>query len=96
MERMNEGEEASAAGVTTSGQSIQEALQELAAAETKAKEQELVREQALAKVAVQDADVNLVAAEFELDKARALRVLRENDGDLQKAISSLIKPTASS
>ncbi|GBG32771.1 Hypothetical Protein FCC1311_089962 [Hondaea fermentalgiana] len=95
MERMNEGEEAAASGANASGQTIQEALQELAVAETKAKEEELAREKELAKVEVKDADVDLVVKEFEMEKTQALRALREAGGDLQKALATLVLPQAS-
>lgn len=47
-------------------------------------------ERKLASVKLKKEDVELVCAEFEITKARAERVLKENDGDLAKAVESLL------
>lgn len=48
------------------------------------------REKKLASVKVKKEDVELICGEFEVAKSRAERVLKENDGDLTAALTSLL------
>lgn len=48
------------------------------------------REKALAAVKIQAADVNLIVAEFEIEKRVAERRLREANGDVTAALKALV------
>lgn len=63
------------------------ALQAADAAESQA---ELDRQKELAKVPVEAADIELIAAEMNLSKAEAEQALRENEGDAKKTLVALV------
>ena len=69
---------------------IQQAMAALAAQQRATMEAQRQREKELAAVKVAAADIALIAAEFELDKKKAERALRENKGDLKTAIEALL------
>ena len=69
---------------------VQNAMKELAAAETAAKKGARAKEKALAKVEIDQKDVELIDSEFEIGKEKAERVLREHGGDVRKALTALI------
>ena len=69
---------------------VQNAMKELAVAEAAAKKDERAKEKALAKVEIDPKDVDLINGEFEIGKAKAERVLRENGGDVRKALVALL------
>lgn len=50
----------------------------------------LCSKSALEKVAINEADVKLVMAEFEFSQAEAELALRKNDGDVAKTLEQLI------
>lgn len=54
------------------------------------REAELAREKELAAVSIEQADVDLIAKEMEMDKAAAERALRENKGDIVQALNTLV------
>merc|ERR1712194_63686 len=64
------------------------ALQEADQADSAAK---AARARELAKVAVADEDVALVASEMDISKADAEQALRENEGDAKKTLSALVR-----
>lgn len=49
------------------------------------------REKALASIELQQSDIDLVALEFELDKAKAEKILRENKGDVASTFRQLLR-----
>ncbi|KAK4672491.1 hypothetical protein QC763_103520 [Podospora pseudopauciseta] len=51
-----------------------------------------VEASAKSKVKVDAADVSLLVAEFEVSKARATELLRQNDGDAVKTIRAFLQP----
>jgi NACalpha-BTF3-like transcription factor len=53
-------------------------------------EQKAEREKHLASIKVKKEDIEIIVNEFEIAKQRAERVLKENNGDLEAALSSLI------
>lgn len=54
------------------------------------REKEAARERELAAVSIEQADVELIASEMELDKAVAERTLREHKGDVVQALNTLV------
>ena len=64
------------------GNTVQEALARLMAAEAERSAAAAARERALAAVRLVPADVDLVAAELEMDKKEAERLLKEHEGDV--------------
>jgi|LauGreSBDMM110SN_4_FD.fasta_scaffold716691_1 NACalpha-BTF3-like transcription factor len=65
-------------------------MADLAASQRASKEAELLREKDLAAVKISKEDIDVIAAEFEIDKKLAERKLREAGGNLQSALSSLL------
>lgn len=70
---------------------IQRAMAELAELEKQQQEARRQREKELAAVKVQQADVALIAKEFELDLKKAERRLRECGGDVRAALVALLE-----
>lgn len=62
----------------------------LAAQQHAAREAQRLREKELASVKVAQEDIDLLAKEFELEKKKAERALRESKGDVKVAIQSLL------
>ena len=54
------------------------------------REAEAARERELAAVSIEQADVDLIAAEMELGKEVAERTLREHKGDVVQALNTLV------
>lgn len=73
---------------------VKAAMAKLAEAEAAAQEARRARERELAAVKVVAADVDLIAAEFEMDRKRAERALREAGGDVKKALTALLEMPA--
>ncbi len=69
---------------------VRAAIEALASARRERAEAERARERALAAVKVRQEDVDVIAAEFELDKKAAERRLREAGGDARAAIDALL------
>lgn len=53
-------------------------------------EQKIELERRLASVKVKKEDVDLICHEFEITKAKAERILKEHDGDLKAALTTLV------
>eukprot|EP00887_Chlorella_sp_A99_P006470 scaffold3.g6470.t1 len=70
---------------------VREAMAKLAETEKAAQEARRARERELAAVKVQQADVDLICREFELDKRRAETKLRECGGDVKAALTALLE-----
>ncbi|KAK2080094.1 hypothetical protein QBZ16_002490 [Prototheca wickerhamii] len=68
---------------------VQAAMAELAQQEREKQEATRQRERELAAVKVESGDVELIAAEFEIEKKAAERHLREAGGDVKAALRSL-------
>ena len=68
----------------------QQAMAKLVQAQKVDSEAELARERELAAVSIEQADVDLIAKEMELDKAAAERALREAGGDVVAALNTLV------
>ena len=68
------------------GNTVQEALARLMAAESERSAAAAAHERALAAVRLVPADVDLVAAELEMDKKEAERLLREHEGDVAETL----------
>lgn len=62
----------------------------LASSQKASKEAQMQREKELAAVKVNKEDIDVIASEFEMDKKAAERRLRENGGDLEKALHALL------
>lgn len=69
---------------------IQQAMAALAAQQHAAKEAQRQKDKELAAVKVSANDIDLIAMEFELDKKRAERALRENRGDARATMEALL------
>mmetsp|Transcript_34024 Transcript_34024/g.74430 ORF Transcript_34024/g.74430 Transcript_34024/m.74430 type:complete len:178 (-) Transcript_34024:80-613(-) len=69
---------------------VRSAMTKLAMETEEAKKRQLERDLELAKVAIKTEDVDIIADQFELDKKKAERILRENDGNVQQALKFLI------
>ena len=65
-------------------------MQALTSNQKASKEAQVQREKELAAVKINKEDVDVIANEFEMDKKAAERRLRENGGDLEKALQSLL------
>lgn len=66
------------------------AMKELVAAQVEADQARRQREKELSRVKVSDADVLVIAKEFEVDKRTAERRLRENAGDLKRTLEFML------
>ncbi|EFN53351.1 hypothetical protein CHLNCDRAFT_137085 [Chlorella variabilis] len=71
---------------------VQQAMQKLAAEQAQRTEAQRQRERELAAVKVQKEDIEVIAQQFDMDKKKAERALRENGGELKTALQSLLKP----
>eukprot|EP00959_Pyramimonas_sp_CCMP1952_P085702 1792766-Pyramimonas_sp.AAC.1 len=69
---------------------VRSAMLKLANETEQEKQRQLERDRELAKVTIKMEDVDIIADEFELDKKKAERILRENDGNVQQALKFLI------
>lgn len=69
---------------------VQAAMLKLATSQAAAAEAQRLREKELAAVKVAKEDVELLVAQFDLDKKRAERCLREAKGDVRAALRSLL------
>lgn len=69
---------------------VQKAMQKLATQQQKEREEKMAREKELAKVKVNDSDVELIVREFEIHRREAERKIKENGGDLKKTIVTLL------
>eukprot|EP00898_Chlorokybus_atmophyticus_P004335 jgi/Chlat1/4902/Chrsp31S04914 len=69
---------------------VQRAMQMLSAKDEASRQAQLLREKELAAVKINQADVDLIATEMELDKKVAERTLREHKGDTVAALRSLL------
>ena len=69
---------------------IKAAMAKLAETEAAAQEARRAHEKQLAAVKISAADVELIAVEYELDKKKAERALREAGGDVKKALTALL------
>jgi NACalpha-BTF3-like transcription factor len=69
---------------------VRQAMAVLAAQKREAQEAQRAREKELAAIKVAPADVDVIVAEFEMDKKKAERRLRECKGDLKAALESLL------
>lgn len=69
---------------------IQKSMAELASQQAAAREAQRIHERELAAVKVAQHDIDLLVQEFEIDKRKAERCLRECKGDVQDAMESLI------
>lgn len=69
---------------------IQKAMAALVSQQRAAREANKQREKELAAVKVASQDIDFLALEFELDKRKAERALREHKGDLRETILSLV------
>ena len=67
-----------------------QAIASLSATLTEDRAAEAARERELAAVSIEQADVDLIAAEMELSKDVAERKLRENKGDVVLALNTLV------
>ena len=65
-------------------------MQKLATQQQKEREEKMAREKELAKVKVNDSDVELIVREFEIHRREAERKIKENGGDLKKTIVTLL------
>ncbi|KAI3436157.1 hypothetical protein D9Q98_002214 [Chlorella vulgaris] len=70
---------------------VQQAMQALAAEQAQRNEAQRQRERELAAVKVQKQDVELIAQQFDLDKKKAERCLREAKGDVKAALTQLLQ-----
>lgn len=70
---------------------IKKSMAALSAQQVSAREARRARERELAAVKVAAADIELLAQEFEIDKRKAERRLRECKGDAKTAIESLLE-----
>ena len=70
---------------------IQHAMAALAAQQRASQESQRQRDRELAAVKVAQEDIELLVAEFELDKKAAERKLRENKGDAKATIEALLQ-----
>ncbi|KAL4859135.1 Huntingtin-interacting protein K [Chlorella vulgaris] len=70
---------------------VQQAMQALAAEQAQRNEAQRQRERELAAVKVQKQDVELIAQQFDLDKKKAERCLREVKGDVKAALTQLLQ-----
>ena len=73
-----------------SGGNLDNAITAIADKRRRDAEQKADLERKLASVKVKKEDVDLVCQEFEINKQRAERVLKENNGDLQAALTALV------
>ncbi|WIA09085.1 hypothetical protein OEZ86_011670 [Tetradesmus obliquus] len=69
---------------------VKQAMAALAAAQKADKEAQIKREKELAAVKVTQADIDVIAAEAEVDKKLAERRLREHNGNLLEALRSFL------
>ncbi|CAG9467825.1 unnamed protein product [Pedinophyceae sp. YPF-701] len=69
---------------------LQEVMIDAMKAQAAMQEKRRARERELAAVKVADADVAVVAREFDLDKKAADRALREHGGNLKEALAGLL------
>jgi NACalpha-BTF3-like transcription factor len=69
---------------------LDNAINVIASKRKKEAEQKAELEKRLASVKLKKEDVDLVVAEFEVSKSKAERVLKENDGDLERALFALV------
>lgn len=65
-------------------------MEDLAATQKASKEAQVLREKELAAVKISKEDVDVLAAEFEIDKKLAERKLREAGGSLKTALYNLL------
>ena len=70
---------------------IAQAMAKLAAQQQATLEAQRQKERELAAVKVSQEDVELIATEFEVDKKKAERELREAKGDVKAAIVAMLK-----
>lgn len=70
---------------------IHQAMATLAAQQRASQEAQRLKDRELAAVKVAQEDIDLIAAEFELDRKRAERELREAKGDVKAAIGALLR-----
>ena len=73
-----------------SGDNLDNAISAIIDKRKRDADQKAELEKRLASVKVKKEDVDLVCQEFECSKQRAERVLKENNGDLKAALTSLI------
>ncbi|KAI7840887.1 hypothetical protein COHA_005416 [Chlorella ohadii] len=69
---------------------VQQAMMNLAAEQRERQEAQRQREKELAAVKVAKEDIELIAQQFDLDKKKAERCLREAKGDVKAALRSLL------
>lgn len=69
---------------------IQKAMAALASQQRAAREATKQREKELAAVKVAPQDIDFLVLEFELDKRKAERALREHKGDVRETVLSLV------
>jgi NACalpha-BTF3-like transcription factor len=69
---------------------VKQAIQQIAEQQAASREAKRQHQRELAAVKVQQGDIDLLVAEFELDKRKAERHLRECKGDLKTALESLV------
>lgn len=69
---------------------VQEAMRKLAESTRAEAERQAARDKELAKIEVNPEDVDIIANQFLLEKAKADRILREHGGDVVAALSFLV------
>mmetsp|Transcript_7512 Transcript_7512/g.14256 ORF Transcript_7512/g.14256 Transcript_7512/m.14256 type:complete len:187 (+) Transcript_7512:99-659(+) len=69
---------------------VQDAMRKLAESSRQEAERQAERDRELAKVVIKPEDVQVIANQFELEKKKAERILREHDGDVVKALCFLV------
>mmetsp|Transcript_33815 Transcript_33815/g.46823 ORF Transcript_33815/g.46823 Transcript_33815/m.46823 type:complete len:184 (+) Transcript_33815:228-779(+) len=69
---------------------VQNAMMRLAVSTREQEQRTLERDRELAKVVIQTEDVEIIASQFEMDKKRAERILREHNGDVIVALQFLV------
>jgi DnaJ-class molecular chaperone len=87
MADMNANEDEDTLGKTVDTSAALEKIRQQQAERQKA---EKAKADALGAIPVKEEDVDLIVQEMEVDKARAKRVLQENDGDVERALNFLV------
>ncbi|XP_023327278.1 huntingtin-interacting protein K [Eurytemora carolleeae] len=76
--------------ILSTGNELEDAITAIRNKQALKTAEKLARERELAKVTVNKEDIELIVAEMELSKERADRCLREHDGDVVAALTSLV------